>query len=149
MGCDSMGAAGGVVPAGGGRRVRVGPNELRVKAAREAGHSLVGVFESTMPPGGGFPFAHVHEQYEEVFYVLEGEVEYRLGEAWTVAPAGATVCVPRGVVHAFRNSSQAPARHLVVHAPVDALDAIEAIATAGPDQWGGIFAEHHSRLVDG
>jgi len=35
----------------------VGPNELRVKAAREAGHSLVGVFESTMPPGGGFPFA--------------------------------------------------------------------------------------------
>lgn len=62
-----------------------------------------------MPPGGGFPFAHVHEQYEEVFYVLEGEVEYRLGEGWTVAPAGTTVCVPRGVVHAFRNASQAPA----------------------------------------
>jgi hypothetical protein len=41
---------------------------------------------------------------------------------------------------------QAPATHLVVHAPVDALD---AIATAGRDQWGGIFAEHHWRLIDG
>jgi uncharacterized cupin superfamily protein len=143
-----MGAAGGVVPAGGGRKVQVGPNELRVKAAREAGHSLVGVFESAMPPGGGFPFAHVHEEYEEVFYVLEGEVEYRLGEGWTVAPAGTTVCVPRGVTHAFRNSSQALARHLVVHAPVEALDAIEAIATAGRDQWGAIMAKHHSRLVE-
>jgi uncharacterized cupin superfamily protein len=127
----------------------VGPNELRVKAAREAGHSLVGVFESAMPPGGGFPFAHVHEEYEEVFYVLEGEVEYRLGAGWMVAPAGTTVCVPRGVIHAFRNVSQAPARHLVVHAPVEALDAIEAIAAAGWDQWGDIFARHHSRLLDG
>jgi hypothetical protein len=32
---------------------------------------------------------------------------------------------------------------------VDALDAIEAIATAGRDQWGDIFARHHSRLLDG
>jgi uncharacterized cupin superfamily protein len=144
-----MSEAAGVVPAGGGRKLQVGPNELRVKAAREAGHSLVGVFESAMPPGGGFPLAHLHEDYEEVFYVLEGEIEYRLGEVWTVAPAGTTICVPRGVVHAFRNASQALARHLVVHAPVEALDAIEEVAQAGRDQWGGIFAKHRSRLVDG
>jgi hypothetical protein len=66
-----------------------------------------------------------------------------------VAPTGTTICVPRGVVHAFRNASQAPARHLVVHAPVEALDAIEEVAGAGRDQWGGIFAKYRSRLVDG
>jgi quercetin dioxygenase-like cupin family protein len=63
-----------------------------------------------MPPGGGFPFGHVHEDWEEVFYVLEGEVEYRLGEAWLPAPTGSTICVPPGAVHAFRNSSQTPGR---------------------------------------
>lgn len=144
----SMSAGGSVVPPGSGREVRVGPNELRVKAGPEAGHTLVGVFESAMPPGGGFPFAHVHDEYEEVFYVLEGEVEYRLGEVWATATAGSTICVPRGVVHCFRNSSAHPARHLVVHAPAAALEAIEEIGQAPRDQWDDIFARHHSRLVD-
>ncbi|HEY2946933.1 MAG TPA: hypothetical protein VGJ53_00810 [Micromonosporaceae bacterium] len=36
-----------------------------------------------------------------------------------------------------------------VHAPVDALDAIEAVARAGRDQRADVFAKHHSRLVDG
>jgi uncharacterized cupin superfamily protein len=71
----------------------VGPNELRVKVGPDAGHTLVGFFESTMPPGGGFPFAHVHDEHEEVFSVLEGEVECRLGEIWTVATVGSTICV--------------------------------------------------------
>jgi hypothetical protein len=30
------------VPAGGGRMLRVGPNELHVKAALETGHELLG-----------------------------------------------------------------------------------------------------------
>jgi uncharacterized cupin superfamily protein len=123
--------------------LQVGPNHLQVKAGREAGHTLVGVFESAMPPGGGFAFAHVHDAYEEGFYVLEGEIEYRLGAVWTPAPVGATIGVPRGVVHDFRNRSPRPARHLVV----DALDAVEGAGRAGQDQWPGIFGRHHSRLV--
>lgn len=100
---------------------------------------LVGVFECTMPPGGGFPFAHVHDEHEEVFSVLEGEVEYRLGEVWTVATVGSTICVPPGVVHALCNSSRYPARHLVVHAPPTALEMMEEIGQALRDQWDGIL----------
>ena len=83
-----------IVAAGTGRRFRVGPNELTVKAGPETGHTLATVFESTLPPGGGYPVPHVHDEYEEVFYVLEGEIEYRIGEHWTAVPAGTTVCVP-------------------------------------------------------
>jgi quercetin dioxygenase-like cupin family protein len=144
-----MSGGGTAVPPGGGREARIGPNTLRVKAGAEEGHALVGVFESTMPPGGGFPFAHVHDEYEEVFYVLEGEVEYRLGDTWAVARAGSTICVPRGVVHAFRNSSPSPARHLVVHAPAAALAAIEEVGRTPRDQWPAVFERHSSRLVDG
>ena len=144
-----MSADGSMVPPDGGREIRVGPNTLRVKAAPETGHALVGVFESTMPPGGGFPFAHLHDEYEEIFYVLDGEVEYRLGQVWRTAAAGTTICVPRGVVHAFRNSSPHSARHLVVHAPTAALAAVEELGRTPRDQWGAIMARHHSRLVDG
>ncbi len=143
-----MTAVGTTVPPGHGRVVRVGPNELRVKAGPETGHALAGVFESSMPPGGGFPFAHLHDEYEEVFYVLEGEVEYRLGDEWAVAPTGSTVCVPRGVVHAFRNSSEKPARHLVVHASAAALELIEEVGRTSRDQWAAIFERHSSRLLE-
>lgn len=137
-----------VIPGGSGRIIRFGPNELTVKTGSESSHALVGVFESALPPGGGFPIPHVREQYEEVFYVLEGEIEYYVGEEWEAAFAGSTVSVPSGVIHAFRNSSPYPARHLVVHAPVTALTMIEELAQATPDQFGAILARHHSRLAE-
>jgi quercetin dioxygenase-like cupin family protein len=50
-----------------------------------------------------------------VFYVLEGELEFRLGEETVRVPAGSCVAAPPGVVHGFRND--AGARYLNVHAP--------------------------------
>ena len=129
--------------------MRVGPNELTVKAEPETGHTLATVFESTLPPGGGYPLAHTHAEYEEVFYVLEGEIEYRIGNEWSVAPAGTTVCVPRGVVHAFRNTSDHTARHLALHAPAAALTMIEEIGQAREDQLPAILAKHRTRLTEG
>ena len=140
---------GRLVSPGDGRTFRVGPNVLTVKAGTEHGHTLAAVFESTLPPGGGYPLAHVHEQYEEIFYVLDGEIEYRIGDDWLPAGTGSTVCVPRGVVHAFRNVSPHPARHLALHSPAAAMTMIEEIGTAQPDQYGEILARHHTRLTDG
>lgn len=135
------------VPAGGGRMLRVGPVELHVKAALETGHELLGCFQSRMPPGGGFPFPHLHDEYEEVFYVLEGEIEYLLGDRWTAAPVGTTISVPRGVVHAFRNSTHTAAGHLVVHAPAAALQMIEELGQAPREEWAAILERHHSRFA--
>jgi quercetin dioxygenase-like cupin family protein len=142
-----MSERGSVVPPGGGRKVQVGPNTLLIKTERNAGHVQVGVFESTMPPGGGFPFAHIHDDWEEVFYVVDGEVEYWLGRAWLPASAGSTICVPAGVAHAFRNSSQHPAKHLVIHAPAAGLQAIEELGQAPRDHWDEILARYNSRFV--
>jgi quercetin dioxygenase-like cupin family protein len=141
-------SAGRFVPPGSGRRFRIGANELTVKAGSESGHTLAGVFESNLPPGGGFPLPHLHEEYEEVFYVLEGEIEYLIGDDWTAAPVGSTICVPPGVVHAFRNVSSAPARHLVVHAPAAALTMLEEVGQAREDQLEAIFAKHRTRRVE-
>jgi len=119
---------------------------LTVKASPESGHALAAVFESVLPPGGGYPVPHLHEEYEEVFYVLDGEIEYRIGDDWTVATTGSTVCVPRGVVHAFRNVSTFPARHLALHSPGAALAMIEEVGQAQDGQVEVILAQHRTRL---
>src|SRR2546421_6403659 len=140
--------AGRILPPGSGRRLRVGPNELTVKAGPETGHTLAAVFESTLPPGGGYPLPHVHDQYEELFYVLEGEIEYRIGDQWTPASAGTTICIPPGIVHAFRNISPHPARHLALHAPAAALTMIEEVGQAPQAQLDAILAKYGTRLTE-
>jgi uncharacterized RmlC-like cupin family protein len=143
-----MSSRGRAIRGGGGRIVWVGPNELHIKAAEETGHELLGCFDSLMPPGDGFPFPHQHDQYEEAFFVIEGTIEYLLGDEWAQAPAGTTISVPRGVVHAFRNNSAAPARHLVMHAPASAVRMVEELSQAPPEQWAEVLERHHSRFVE-
>src|SRR5258708_18756104 len=42
------------------------------------------VFVSTFPPLGGGPPSHHHDSYDEAFYVLSGEMEFRVNDetAW-------------------------------------------------------------------
>src|SRR5476649_1925512 len=61
-----------------------------------------------IPPGGGPP-PHRHD-FEEMFTVLEGEVELSFRDEHLVAKAGETVNVPANAPHAFRNASGQAAR---------------------------------------
>jgi mannose-6-phosphate isomerase-like protein (cupin superfamily) len=60
---------------------------------------------------------HVHERLEETWYVLDGELEFRLGEEIVQAAPGASVFVPPRLPHAFANRSQAPAKFLLMMSP--------------------------------
>ena len=60
---------------------------------------------------------HVHERLEETWYVLDGELEFRVGEETFKAASGACVFVPPRVPHAFANRSQAPAKFLLMTSP--------------------------------
>ena len=68
-----------------------------------------------VPPGGGPP-PHRHD-FEEMFTVLEGEVELTFRGEHLVARAGETVNVPANAPHAFTNAAGRPARLLCVCAP--------------------------------
>ena len=67
-------------------------------------------------PGDGPPL-HTHEAQDESWYVLEGELRFKLGDTMQAAPAGSFVFVPRGTVHAFQNVGPGPARILVIFTP--------------------------------
>lgn len=107
------------------------------------------MFESDLPPGGGFVFPHWHEDFEEVFYVLDGQIDYLAGQGWTTAQAGSVVFVPPGVIHAFRNTSTRTARHLVAVAPAEAVGLIEGLAAGGPGEFEAVHERHRSHFAYG
>jgi NADPH:quinone reductase-like Zn-dependent oxidoreductase/quercetin dioxygenase-like cupin family protein len=73
------------------------------------------VIDMHVPPGGGPP-PHRHD-FEEMFTVLDGEIEVTFrGETMRVR-RGETVNVPANAPHAFRVASDAPARLLCVCTP--------------------------------
>jgi quercetin dioxygenase-like cupin family protein len=87
-------------------------------------------------PGSG-PGPHL-DPWRESFYVLEGELTFRVEEDGAVrsivARAGDAVTIPEGVGHAFSVTSGGPARYLIASTPagIDAFfaDAGEPIAEA-------------------
>ena len=68
-----------------------------------------------VPPGGGPP-PHRHD-FEEMFTVLDGEIELTFRGETAVARAGDTVNVPANAPHVFRNAAQRPARLLCLCSP--------------------------------
>ena len=110
-----MGGQGILVAAGEGRSVRLRGTTVgfKVESDRAVGASLM---EWEAVPGFDTG-AHVHERLEETWYVLDGELEFRIGEETFTAAAGATVFVAPHVPHAFANRSDRPARFLLILSP--------------------------------
>ena len=68
-----------------------------------------------VPPGGGPP-PHRHD-FEEMFSILEGEIEFTFRGAKSVGRAGETVNIPANAPHFFKNASDRPARLLCLCSP--------------------------------
>ena len=68
-----------------------------------------------VPPGGGPP-PHRHD-FEEMFTILEGEIEVTFRGAKSVVRSGETINIPANAPHAFRNRSERPARLLCLCSP--------------------------------
>src|SRR3954469_11122124 len=88
---------------------------VTIKASRDTTGGAVAVLEHRSPRGAGSPL-HVHNNEDEWFYVLDGELTFWVGGAVTVAPAGFFVFGPRDIPHTFIVSSD-QARFLLVTEP--------------------------------
>jgi quercetin dioxygenase-like cupin family protein len=73
-----------------------------------------------VPPGGGPP-PHRHD-FEEMFSILDGEIEFTFRGEPTVGHAGETVNVPANAPHVFTNASDRPARLLCLCSPAGQED---------------------------
>lgn len=123
-------ASGITLEPGAGQLVSAGMT-LKIGAAQTAAWSA---FEAVIPPGFDVG-AHIHAAAEELFYVLDGELDLlafepvaRTAADWSgwVSPAGqrvlragpgALMYVPARCPHAFANRGQVPARMLFLVTP--------------------------------
>jgi len=71
----------------------------------------------TIEPHRSGPESHAHNDEDDSFYMLEGELVFTVdGEDITARP-GTFVLVPPGVPHTFANHTDEQARFVNVHAP--------------------------------
>ncbi|ONI87070.1 cupin [Actinosynnema sp. ALI-1.44] len=122
-----------IVPPGAGRTIATGAQEVTFKVTG-AHSSAASTFEVKVPPGFDVG-AHVHARSEELFYVLEGELDVlafepkvRTPDSWREweslsgeravrAGAGTLILVPPGCPHAFTNATSDPVRMLFQASP--------------------------------
>ena len=140
--------------AGTGRVVSLGEAgtvTLKLVGAESAG--TLAAYEFVTPPETAGPPMHLHRAWDEVFYVLEGEMTFLIAGQTHVVGAGAFVFIPRGVAHTFWNASTAPARQLTVFTPAgieDYFDAVSQVLDAeGADGLEAAIAlmEQHDMVV--
>jgi uncharacterized cupin superfamily protein len=77
----------------------------------------LGIFELTVPPASNVPPPHSHSNNEELVYVLEGTLRYRVGSDMRDLTPGQSMHTPRGTVHAFSNPFDCSARALIILSP--------------------------------
>lgn len=97
------------VPASGGTVKWLVGDEYTIKVSAAETNGSLGFVVGLVPPGSG-PMAHVHNENDEAFYLLDGELEFLGGDEKFVASAGDFVYVPRGIRHRFLNKSSQDAK---------------------------------------
>ena len=135
-GGDGAGAAPIVLGPGEGR-VIPGPEGLTVKASGEDTRGAIGVLEGTTPAGFGPP-RHIHHHSDELFYVLEGEFQFLVGEQLIQASAGSFVFIPRGTVHAPKVVGPGAGRTVVAFVPGGEERAFDEFAALAAAQQGAL-----------
>lgn len=95
----------------------LGPGDVyRFLVTGEESGGSYAAMEALVPPNGGPP-PHIHRREDETFYILEGEIEFRLGDDIVTAGVSDFVNVPRDTVHGFRNAGTEMARMIVTFTP--------------------------------
>ena len=89
------------------------PNVLLRSEETDGVVSMIEVASSGERPGPPF---HKHD-FDEAFYVLEGELTFRLRDVVFTRGPGELAFAPRNVPHTYANLSGRPARTLIVCTP--------------------------------
>lgn len=132
-------------------RHAAGPQAVAVLAGSESG-SPVGVIDYTIAPGfSPPPYLHRHTREDAGWVVVEGTVEFHLGDGSTVtAEAGSSFVHPRGCWFRWRNPDpDRPARAICWFSPAGFEQFFVDVATAATEHVaaGGSMEEFGPRLA--
>lgn len=101
-----------ILPPGAGRTYDCGAMTAVFKADENETAEKYSVSEWWLEPGCEGPHPHHHEDYDELFYVLEGTVSFLVGDTWRDAAKGTFLRLPVNTTHSFTNRTDRKAGFL-------------------------------------
>jgi mannose-6-phosphate isomerase-like protein (cupin superfamily) len=117
---------------------------ITVRLRAEQTDGQLGLVEQVVPGGYPGPAMHVHPDFDETFYVVEGQLGFRIGDRAHEAGPGTVTFVPRGTPHTFANPGREPARSLVLATP-GGFEAYFEVLIELVRRSGGLPPEHELR----
>jgi mannose-6-phosphate isomerase-like protein (cupin superfamily) len=106
---------------------------VTIKAHTSNTSGSMSVLEFVHPPKAG-PALHTHLREDEVWYVLEGDYRFKIGDAMFRVSEGGMAFGPRGAPHGFQNIGDTPGRLLVIATPSGVERWFEQCAELLPDR---------------
>lgn len=97
---------------GEGRTYDCGTMSAVFKADDNETDARYSISEWYLEPNSGGPGAHLHEENDEVFYVIEGTVSFLVGDRWVDAERGTFLRIPAKTIHDFANRTDQKAAAL-------------------------------------
>lgn len=120
------------IEAADGKSLSVVGDSYRIVITGKQTAGAYAVIEMLVPPNGG-PGPHAHANFQESFYVLDGEVEVKTERQTYAAKKGSFINIPLGgIVHCFKNKIAQTARLWCVVVPAGLEDFFEEIGKPAP-----------------
>ena len=114
-----------------GKVVNVIGDKQTFKLTGKDTNGLFTLIEEENEPGTGIP-PHVHENEDEVFKVIEGEMELTVGDKTTILKAGDLAFGPRGIPHSWKIVGNSKAKVILSVFPAGIEDMFEELGTLHP-----------------
>ena len=120
-----------------GRILNVLGDNQNIKLTGKDTNGQYTLIEQNNEPGVGIP-PHVHENEDEVFQVLVGQVEMSIGSEKTTLTAGDIIFCPKGIPHSWKVVGDKKARAMLSIFPAGLEAMFEELSQlpAGPPDMG-------------
>lgn len=124
------------------------PNDIKVSSKDTDGKLTV--FEYTGNAKGGPPL-HIHPHQDEIFFIVQGEYLFQVGNDKHTLKAGDTIFLPRAVPHAFAQLTENGKMFFLFQPSGKMEDYFRALSNLTspptPEQGAKIFADHDMKVV--
>jgi len=127
-----------------------GKNPNDIKVSQKDTNSDLTIFEYIGNEKGGPPL-HIHPHQDEIFFIVQGEYLFQVGQDKHTLKAGDTIFLPRTVPHAFAQLTDKGKMFFLFQPSGKMEDFFRAIGNLTspptPEQGAKIFADHDMKIV--
>ena len=134
----------------GGKTLLGGKNANDIKVSQKDTNGELTIFEYTGKEKGGPPL-HVHTHQDEIFFIVQGEYLFQVGDDKHYLKAGDTIFLPRKVPHAFAQLTDSGKMFFLFQPSGKMEDFFRTLGNLtsqpSPEQGAKIFADHDMKVV--